>query len=219
MTLQEIRNDILARIGPDHEIQNSEVNRFINEGYHKVIAKIVDDFQDYFGTTETIATVVGTQEYTPTNEFLTVRFIDYNPGHLTPSTYPYVRMKPLNISELESMQNNDETRFADTNPYYYFWGAKIGVLPIPTYVGSIVIHGIVKPTDLSANSDVPAFLSTHHDLLVTWGMKCMVEAVDENYLDGQRKQAEFETGCDELLRLIGARQSDTTKKITVTPLY
>lgn len=219
MTLLEIRNDILARIGPDHEISNAEVDAFINEGYRKVIAKIVDDFQDYFGETEDITTVVGTQEYTPTKEYLTIRFVDYNPGHLTDPSYPYVRMRPINISELSSLQNNDETRFSDVAPYYYFWGNKIGLLPIPTYAGTLKIYGTVKPADLSSNSDVPAFLSTHHNLLVTWGIKCFVEAVDENYLDGVRKMQEFEQGCDELLRLIGARQSDTAKKITVTPLY
>jgi len=219
MTLEEIRNDVLARIGPDTELSNAHIDTFINEVYHHVIAKIADDFQDYFGDTETITTVVGTQEYTPTKEFLTVRFVDYNPGHLTSASYPYVRAKYMPINELGSMQNNDETRFSDTNPYYYFWGKKIGLLPIPTYAGSLIIHGIVKPADLSSNSDEPNFISTHHNLLTTWAIKCAVESVDENYLDGQRKLAEFEQGCDEMLRLIGARQSDTTKKITVTPLY
>ena len=219
MTLSQIRNDILARIGPDHEIENSEIDTFINQGYDIVVGKIMDDFQDYFGDSEDITTVVGTQEYTPTKEYVALRFVDYNPGHLTPSSYPYVRVTPVNIAELGSLQNNDETRYSDVTPYYYFWGSKIGLLPIPTYAGTLKVYGIVKPAHLSADSDVPSFLSTHHHLLVTWGIKCMVEAVHENYIDGQRKMAEFEAGCEELLRLIGARQSDVAKKIMVTPLY
>ena len=214
MTLQEIRNDVLARIGPDHEITNAQIDTFINEGYNHVISKIVDDCQDYFGDTETIATDVGTQEYTPTNEFITIRFVDYNPGD---GLWRRATFIPLN--EIKSLQDTTTQSFTDTNARYYLWGNKIGILPVPTAIGSVIIHGIVKPTALSANSDVPAFLSTHHSLLTTWAIKCMVESVDENYLDGQRKQQEFEVGCDELLRLIGARQSDTIKKITVTPLY
>ena len=214
MTLEEIRNDVLARSGPDHEITTGQINTFINEGYNKVIAKIVDDCQDYFGDSETITTVVGTQEYTPAKEFLTIRFVDYDPG-----TGTYTRCTPVPLNEIKSLQSTTSQSFTDSYPRYYLWGEKIGILPVPTTAGTVIIHGIVKPVALSSNSDEPAFLSTHHSLLTTWAMKCMVEAVDENYLDGQRKQAEFEAGCDELLRLVGARQSDLTKKISVTPLY
>ena len=216
MTLKQIRDDILARIGPDHEIQNSEVDTFINEGYHHIIGKIMDDFQDYYGDTETIATVIGTQEYTPTKEFIAIRFVDYDPeGDGT-----FVSAKPIQPSDLKTVRDDTSLgSFVNTQPKYYLWGDKIGLKPIPTVVGSLKIYGIVKPADLSADSDIPAFLSTHHNLLTTWGMKCMVESVDENYIDGQRKMAEFEAGAEELLRLIGARQSNEAKKITVTPLY
>lgn len=214
MTLQEIRNDVLARSGPDHEITVGQIDTFINEGYQHVIAKIIDDCQDYFGDTETIATVVGTTEYTPTKEFITTRFVEYNPGSGT-----FVRANFIPLNEMNNIQNTGTQSYTESYPRYYVWGNKIGILPIPTKVGSVVIHGIVKPVDLSGNTDVPAFLSTHHNLLTTWAMKCMVESVDENYLDGARKKQEFEDGCDELLRLIGARQSDATKKITVTSLY
>lgn len=207
MTLLEIRNDILARIGPDHEITNAQVDAFINEGYRKVQSKIIDDFQDYFGDTETISTVSGTQEYTPTKEFIAIRFVDLDPG-----TGTYQTVHPIDASSLKTVRDISDDG-------YYLWGTKIGLKPIPTVDGTLVIHGIVKPADLSSNGDIPAFLSTHHSLLVTWGIKCFVEAVDENYLDGQRKMQEFEMGCDELLRLIGARQSNEAKKITVTPLY
>jgi hypothetical protein len=214
MTLQEIRNDVLARIGPDHEITNGQIDTFINEGYHHVIAKIVDDCQDYFGDTETITTVVGTQEYTPTKEFITVRFVDYDPG-----TGTFIRATFIPLNEINSLQDPTDQGFTNSYPRYYMWGNKIGILPVPTTAGSVIIHGIVKPADLSSNSDVPAFISTHHNLLTTWAIKCLVESVDENYLDGARKKLEFEDGCDEMLRLIGARQSDVTKRITVTPLY
>lgn len=215
MTLQELRNDVLARIGPDHEITNAQIDTFINEGYHKVIAKIVDDCQDYFADSETISTVSGTQEYTPTKEFLTLRFLEYDPDN----TGTYRKMVYIPLNEINSIANTTTQSFVDSYPRYYMLGNKIGVLPKPTANGVMIVRGIVKPADLTNNSDVPAFLSTHHNLLSTWAMKCMIEAVDENYLDGVRKQQEFEAGCDELLRLIGARESDSIKKITVTPLY
>lgn len=215
MTLQELRNDVLARIGPDHEITNAQIDTFLNEGYHKVIAKIVDDCQDYFADSETISVISGTQEYTPSKEFLTVRFVEYDAGNT--GTYKRVHFIPLN--EINSLVNPTTQSFVESYPRYYMLGSKIGLLPKPTDSGTLVLRGIVKPADLSDNSDIPAFLSTHHNLLSTWAMKCMIEAVDENYLDGVRKQQEFEAGCDELLRLIGARESDIIKKITVTPLY
>ena len=215
MTLQELRNDVLARIGPDHEITNAQVDTFINEGYHKVIAKIVDDCQDYFADSETISVENGTQEYTPDKEFLTVRFVEYDPGNT--GTFKRATYVPLN--EIYSLESPTQQSFSDASPRYYFLGSKIGLLPKPTADGTLIIKGIVKPADLSINSDIPAFLSTHHNLLSTWAIKCMVEAVDEDYVTGTRKQQEFEAGCDELLRLVGARSSDLIKKITVTPLY
>ena len=54
MTLQEIRNDVLARMGTDHEIQNAQIDRFINEGYHEIIGAIIDEDENYFGSSETM---------------------------------------------------------------------------------------------------------------------------------------------------------------------
>lgn len=215
MTLQEIRNDVLARMGTDHEIQNSQIDRFINEGYHQVIGAIIDEDENYFGDSETIAFAANTQEYTPVNTYITIKHVeaDYDDDG------NYKKMTPCRIEDIESMQVSP-TNTSASNPYYYTWGAKIGVLPRPTAAtGDFIVRGTVMPSDLSGNSDVPAFPKPYHSLLVTWAIACMVEAVDENYLDGQRKRAEFQNGMDMLLRLISMRQNSDVKRMRVKNLY
>lgn len=215
MTLQEIRNDVLARMGTEHEVQNTQIDRFINEGYHEVIGAIIDEDENYFGDSETITFTANTQEYTPVNSYITIKHVeaDYDDDGY------YKKATPCRIEDIESLQNNP-SNVSENNPYYYIWGTTIGMLPKPSSTtGDFVIRGTVMPSDLSGNSDEPAFPKPYHHLLVTWAMACMVEAVDENYLDGQRKRAEFQNGLDMLLRLIAKKQSTDVRRMRVKNLY
>ena len=216
MTLLELRNSVKARLGTDHEVTNGQIDQFLNEGYRTVIARITDAFEDLFGASETVALVTGTNEYTPTSDFLSIRHVevDYN---YTGSTY--AKAYPIDVTDIKEFDKISTTYFDKSYPQYYFWGTKIGIVPTPDANGTMRIRGIVLPAALSSDADIPAFITTHHHILVTWAHAAMVEAVDQNYLDGARKRQQFEAELEDLINIVKDKQADQNKKIKIRNLY
>lgn len=175
----------------------------------------MDENENYFGDSETVSFQANTQEYTPTKTFFSVKHVeaDYD------ADGNYSKASQCRVEDISSLQNTPGN-VSVHNPYYYFWGTKIGILPKPTAsTGDFIVRGIVMPSDLSSDSDEPAFPAPYHNLLTTWAVACMVETVDENYLDGQRKRAEFEAGLEMLLRIIGQRQGSDLRRVRIKDLY
>lgn len=214
MTLKQLRDDVIARFGVDHEISNAQIDTWINEGYGLVTGAIVDAFEEYFADSESIS-LTATPEYTPTKEFLSVRYLELDFGDGS----GYHRAEPISISDLDS-STTIPTRsiYTTIRPAYYFWGSKISILPTPT-TGTMKVYGLVTPDKLEDDNDIPHFPSPFHSLLVTWAMACMLEAADANYTDAQRKRQEFEVNLEKMIILISDRNGDQAKRITVKDLY
>lgn len=189
MNLLQIRNDILARVGTDHEISNSQIDTFINEGKSKIEAAILDKFPNFFPDTETLSF-----SSTETSKALTKSWtniiliqVDYGDGR------GYVTTAKQSLERVLDTNNS--------RPEHCVWGTTLYL----TNVGlatTVRIFGFISPPILVNNADTPLFDQLLHPLIVTWGHACMLEAIDENYANGKAKRDEFDKGIEEILPVV-----------------
>jgi len=194
MNLLQIRNDVLARVGTDHEITNSQLDTFINEGKSKIESAIMADMPNFFPDTETLSftTTETSKALTKNWTNITLIQLDYGDGR------GYVTSTK---QDLERILDTNNTRVE-----HCIWGTTLYI----TTTGMAVtarIFGFVTPADLVNNSDEPQFDKLLHPLIVTWAHGCMLESIDENYSVGAAKKTEFQNGLDMILPVAGGRDS------------
>jgi hypothetical protein len=201
-----MRDGIIAIIGNDTELQTADYNRFINEGKKMIEARILSERRDFFPDTETITLNLGDIDYTPTKtwENITLIQVDFGDGS---------GWRTLTKDSLEKVLGVNSTD-PQGGFIFHLWG---DVLYVPNWLktGSIRIFGYVLPADLSGDGDTPLFSELLHPAIITWGIGRAVESssASENFLDGQRKQLEFEKTLDTLLPQIILKDSTNVKSL------
>lgn len=140
---------------------DAELNRLINQRYHRVYSAVVEVYEDYKITTSFASLVADQQEYTLPTDLFKLRRVEINyDTDNTNSTF----QKATPVTSLDAIR----TRLAETNisssflrnPTYYITGTSIGFLPIPTTSETNGIKYWYIPTlsDLSADAstiDIP----------------------------------------------------------------
>lgn len=206
MNLKNIRDTILAIIGSDTELSNANYNTFINEGYKLIVGRILSERKDFFPDTETIAVTAGDIDYTPTKtwENITLIQVDFGLG---------TGWQTLTKSSLEKVLGANSTD-ERSSLIYHLWG---NVIYVPNWnkTASMRIYGYVLPADLSSDSDEPQISWLLHPCIVTWGVGRALESSSssENFLDGQRKRAEFNESLDSQLPSIILKDATNVKSL------
>ena len=201
MTRKEIRDEIISIIGSDTELQNADYDKFIDEGHGNIVARIMEERKDFFPDTETISVVASDVDITPTKTWsnITLIQIDFGEGD------GYVTM---NKDSLERVLNQT------TSNVFHLWG---DVIYVPDFKKAFTmrIFGYVVHTFGATDGSVPAFSVLLHPLLVTWGIGRAIEAssASENFLDGQRKQAEFWNTLDLILPTVILKDMTNVKSL------
>lgn len=194
MNLLEIRNDVLARVGTDHEISNSQLDTFINEGKSKIEAAILADMPNFFPDTETLTFTSAETSKALTKNWTNITLIqlDYGDGrgYVTSTKHDLVRVLDPNNSR----------------PEHCVWGTTLYLTTTGLAV-TVRIFGFITPAALVNNADSPLFDTLLHPLIVTWAHACMIEAIDENYAVGKSKRDEFQLGIDSILPTAIGRDS------------
>lgn len=132
-----------------------ELNRLINQRYHRLYSAVVTVFEDYKITTSFANFVADQQEYTLPADIYKLRRVEVN-YDISNSNSTFQKAYPL--TSLDAVR----TRLAETNigdsilrdPVYYVTGASVGFLPIPTSAGTNAIKYWYVPTlsDLASDS-------------------------------------------------------------------
>ena len=130
---------------------DAELYRYLTYAQQDIMAKMVEQDQNWFEATSSVDITSGTQEYSlPSDIFLgkvtVIEFIDRNDNY-----YP---MEKIKKSKREV--TNGTARFYATQltiPVYYITGTKIGISPTPneTRTGAILITYIQSPSDIASN--------------------------------------------------------------------
>lgn len=145
---------------------NAELNRLINNRYHRVITAVINVYEDYYLTTDTFDSVEDQEEYgssdgAPTDVFK-VRRVELNYDVSSSSGAP---TRCLPISTIDAVRR--DLSYTNTgiglqvysNAHYYIYGYgsnfKIGFIPKPDKDGTnaIKIWYIKEVSDLSSDSD------------------------------------------------------------------
>lgn len=206
MTLKQIRDAIKAIVGNDTELQTADYNVFINEGYKRIITRILDERKDFFPDSENISVTSGDIDISPTKTWLNITLIqvDFNDGA------GYQTLKKDSLERVLG-PNSTDTR---GSLIFHLWG---DVIYVPNFVRDFTmrIYGYVVPTALSGDADEPQLSTLLHETLVTWGIGRAVESssASENFLDGKRKRDEFDQALDVILPPIILKDSTNVKSL------
>lgn len=194
MTLKQIRDDILGRVGTDHEVSNSQINNFINEGKGRIESYILSEQPNYFPDTETLSfsSTETFKSLTKNWTNITLIQIDYGEGagYQTSAKAELERVLDANNSSLD----------------HCVWGTTL-YLTNTSKAATVRVFGYVAPSDLSGDGDEPMFDKLLHPLISIWGVGCMLETMDEDYVGGKRKKDEFESALENIGPTVVKRDS------------
>lgn len=150
MTLDNLRTAIKDQ-SHDSGITDANLLTWINSGYQDVVNKLIDLYEGFFGSSDSISIVSGTQEY-----------------DLDSLCRKVVRVEDENSDKVFRVVIDDND---DDVCGYYLFAQKIGFKPVPTSSATYKYFFIKQPADLSEDDDEPVFPSSYHNLLVLWGLK------------------------------------------------
>lgn len=143
------------------DFTNTEVDYAINYGYHHLVSKIVEVYEEYYLTVAPTqySTVKDQQEYAISSNFIKIERVEinYKPSD---SNSQALRAMPIKLDDLPlNVGNTNLSGGGVFNAGYYLIGSQsvqeVGFVPIPTEAGTnnISIWGIQAPSDLSAAGD------------------------------------------------------------------
>lgn len=171
MNLSTMRTRVMrdlteANVG-NMRIVPSDLNAVLNDGYEDILSQTMCCARE-----KSIATVIGTSEYTIPADMISIRNVRYYP-----ETMP---LEPTTFAKLNVISPawRDAGNGTPTN-VYMFDSRRIGIWPPPVGTGPLYVEGAVIPsalgeTDcvalLSADSDVPAFPANYHMALVHYAV-------------------------------------------------
>lgn len=156
-TLLTIRNDVRHYLDESTQADwlDTDLNRIINKNYHRVVASVIDVFEDYYLTEATADIVADQQEYALPSDFYKMRRVEIN-YDIDSSNSSFSRCLPMNIDQVRYNLGNANIGVKILrNPSYYIQGDLIGFIPIPTTAGdeAIKIWYIKQKTDLVEDTD------------------------------------------------------------------
>lgn len=168
VTLSTIRTQVRSYLDESTPADwtNTELDKLINQRYHRVISFVMTTYEDYYVTTDTFNITAAQEEYgisdgLPSDIFKLRRVeVTYNstdanaaPTHVL----PLVSMDAVNRDL--GFRNAGLGLTVYTNSYYYTRGFgsafKIGIIPIPNISGTNAgqIWYVQQQSDLSSDSD------------------------------------------------------------------
>jgi hypothetical protein len=124
--------------------KDAEVDREINNGYHRVVAAVMTTYEDFYIDTSTFNTIADQQEYgvadgLPDDLFKIRRLeVNYSPEQVNSKR---VRVKSTTIDHVASNLENTSGGVTPFNaPVYYLIGGagtdyKVGLIPVPKASG------------------------------------------------------------------------------------
>lgn len=145
---------------------NTELNRLLNQRYHRVAAMVMTTFEDYYLATDLFNTTASQQEYGSADGVATDIFkirrveVDFKPSVSTNAPTRCLPIRDIDaISRDLGFENSGLGTGSSSNAHYYTYGhgsnIKFGFLPIPTETatGAGKIWYVKQLPDLSSDSD------------------------------------------------------------------
>jgi hypothetical protein len=213
VTRGNIIADLKKLIGPGIEVDDGGLSTWVNDAYMQLVGKITEANPDYFTKSATTSTVTNQQEYALPSDCEKVLMVNIQ----IDGTWKRVLPMP-NINYVPTHADTTSSQgFSWASPSYYILGDNIGFEPIPdeTTSSNIKLWYVYTPTELSADSDVPALPAKYHHIL-KYGAYANYLDQDDEHAAAERMRLRFDDLCDKAAEALSIRQVDEPKSIQIT---
>ena len=130
MNFKEMFSDLQSRLGDIGQVQytTAELKQWLNAGQQDVANRLDNITSRWFGATAEIDTEMGKDEYDLPTDARRIRAVAYK----TEAEGPLAQCMAMDIINRGATLNNAFYTPSATQPFWYQWGNKLGVLPVPT---------------------------------------------------------------------------------------
>jgi hypothetical protein len=142
--------------------------------------------QEYFYSTQSLATVNGTQSYSLPSTFYQMLGVDVDLGG-----GEYMSIRPYNFHERNAHMLGFGWGYPD-GVQYRIMGSKIYFIPVPTAVENVLLHYIPYPTSLSADGDTFDGINGWEEYVVVDCAAKMLEKEESNADHLYKRKAELQ---------------------------
>lgn len=199
MTLSDIRDS--ARSKADEQatgfISNTELDRFINQGYRYVFGYLVQRYQDFaivpgtVGNGGLITVVANDNEYSLPSDLYKLVMAERRESSDT-NENSWRKIPRLNIGNNQINDYFPVREGGDHGFGYFIAGNNIYLRPVPTAGFSLRLWYIQRPTALALTSDTPTIPTEYHELIAEYAkMQMLVKSGEAIYAEAM-KQFEIE---------------------------
>lgn len=181
MNLESLRAS--ARTKADEQntnfIDNTELDRFLNQGQNYVYGKIAQRFEDYFCTKGTTGnggkfdTVAGTQSYSLPSSMIKVVRIEHRPTTSTDDN-EWRRIERTNINN-DTVNDYYPVRPGYSPSFGYFVaGSQLHLRPVPQSAFTVRIWFIPRATAMAITTDTPTVPEEYHEMIAEYAaIQCL----------------------------------------------
>jgi hypothetical protein len=214
MTKAQLITDLQNMIGPGVEVDASGLTTWLNDSYSYVCDQISQANPDYFSKAATGTLIAGQAEYALPSDYLRMLMVELNQSGTWARAFPLPGIGNLAASEDPASQG-----YSTGAPVYYLYAGIIGYRPVPTSSSdSQKIWYVYTPSELVADSDIPAIPSTYHHLL-KYGAYATYLDEDDQHAAAEAMRTRFDTRILNMLDSMGSNQLDETKSVQITGGY
>lgn len=130
MNFKEMFSDLQSRLGDIGQTQftTAELKQWLNAGQQDVANRLDNITSRWFGATCEIATVLDQEEYDLPDDVRRVRSV----GYKTAADGEHAQCMAMDVVNRGATLNNTFYKPSASQPFWYQWGKKLGVLPKPT---------------------------------------------------------------------------------------
>ena len=200
-------------IGPGVEVDNSGLLTWLNDAYLYMVDEISKNNPDFFTKTATDSTVSGTQEYDLPTDFDKMIMVNLK---IDGTWYRALPLPTINNIPVHSRTDSSQG-FSTTEPYYYIVGDKYGFMPIPSEstASAIKLWYVYTPSELSADSDEPAFSKKFHHI-IKYGAYANYLDQDDEHVAAENMRRRFEKRVSDMVESMNENQVDEPRSVVIT---
>lgn len=173
MNLAELRAECRSRVAePGTEyFTDAEWNRWLNLAQDNLVEVLRDEAIPALCVLDNRVSSAGVEGYALPADWVRTRMVRLGGVTCMKATPELIEAFSRNVNYTPS----------PSQPFYYEWGGKVNVRPVPASDGiAIQIWYVKRPPQLVADTDVPLFPVTLHELLVLYACAIALQK-DEKY--------------------------------------
>lgn len=210
-----IVTDLKAMIGTGCEVSDGLLSTWVNDYYMQIVDEIIKVNPDYFVKSSTTSTVLGQQEYDLPDDFEKVVMVNIQIDGV------WKRVLPMGNADIRHIPTHSDTTssqgFSTAEPRYYIIGDNIGIMPIPdeTTASALKVWYSYTPTELSSDSDEPAFPSKYH-YFIKYGAYANYLDQDDEHVAAERMRQRFDGLVSRMMENMQDKQVDEVKSVEIS---